>query len=64
MQGTRFDPWSGKMPLRNEVRESQLPKLSCPRAHALQQEMLPQWEAHALQLKSNLHSQLEKALLQ
>ena len=34
-----------------------------PRVHALQQDKSPQWEAHALQLKSSSHlQQLEKSL--
>ena len=34
----------------------------CPRAHAVQQEKLPQWEAWAPQLKSSPHSgQLKEA---
>ena len=34
----------------------QLLKLTCPRAHGLQQEKPPQWEAHALQIESSPHS--------
>ena len=40
-------------------------KPKCPRAHALQQEEPPQWEAHVLQIESSPHSlQLDKAHLQ
>ena len=43
----------------------QLLKPACPRACAPQQEKPPQWEAWALQLKSNPHSwQLEKTHVQ
>ena len=59
----RFDPWSGKIPhaaghlsLCTTTTESMH-----PRAHALQQEKPPQWEAQALRLESSPHSpQLQK----
>ena len=65
-RGSFPDPGRSYMPLSNywafalelgshnyRAHMSQLLKWSCPRARAAQQEKLPQWEAHAPQLKSS-----------
>ena len=63
MQGHGFNPWSRKIPCAmgqlNPCATTTKP--TGPRACALQKKKPPQWEAHALQLESSLHSwQLEK----
>ena len=61
-------PWSNKawgpqlLSLCFSAREPQLLKTTCPKAHALQQEKSPQWEAQAPRLESGPHlMQLEKS---
>ena len=61
-------PWSNKawgpqlLSLCFSAWEPQLLKTKCPKAHALQQEKLPQREVQAPQLESSLHlMQLEKS---
>ena len=54
----RFYPWSGKIPhpLEQLSLGATTTEACVPRAHAVQQEKPPQWEAHAPQLEKSPHS--------